>query len=62
MHYIRKTKNGTYVIQIPQYDDISGSLLKSIIKQSGVSKKIFWDAYYGYIPDYIKQEAFDLNN
>jgi len=45
-HYKRKTKKKTYVIQIPVSNDIDGDLLNSIIRQTGVSKKAFWNAYY----------------
>lgn len=44
-HFKRKTIRGTYPIQIPVSNDIDGDLLKSIIRQTGVSKKEFWKAY-----------------
>jgi predicted RNA binding protein YcfA (HicA-like mRNA interferase family) len=44
--YVRRSKKGLHTITIPTYDDISGKLLDSIIRQTGVKKKDFWNAYY----------------
>lgn len=45
--YKRQGENGKwYVITLPTYSDISGGLLDSIIRQTGVSKKIFWNVYF----------------
>jgi predicted RNA binding protein YcfA (HicA-like mRNA interferase family) len=54
--YKRITKAGLYVITIPQYPDIFGDVLHSIIRQTGVSKKEFWMAYYGDVPAKVIQE------
>ncbi len=43
--YKRKTRDGTFTIVIPLNNDIEGDLLASIIRQTGVSKKVFWKAY-----------------
>ncbi len=58
-HYKRKTRDGTYLITIPVDNDICGELLSNIIRQTGVTKKVFWGAYFGFVPDSVKQEIFD---
>ena len=35
-----------YPITVPTYKDISGDLLASIIHQSGVPKRAFWEVYF----------------
>jgi len=48
--YKRKLPGHTYIIIVPKYSDIGGTLLRSIIHQIGVSKKEFWKAYFeGFI-------------
>ena len=39
-----------YPITVPTYKDISGDLLASIISQTGLRKKAFWDIYSGLDP------------
>lgn len=47
LQYKRVTKDGTYLITIPKYSEIYGDVLRSIIRQTGVSKKKFWMMYFG---------------
>jgi len=45
--YKRTDEHGySYVITLPTYSDVFGMVLDSTIRQSGVSKREFWDAYY----------------
>jgi len=45
-YYKRKVENKTYPIIIPTSNDIDGALLRSIIRQTGVGKKKFWEKYF----------------
>lgn len=44
--FIRKDHKRAYVIIVPTYKEISSMVLRNIINQSGVSKKLFWDIYF----------------
>ncbi|MEW5784385.1 MAG: type II toxin-antitoxin system HicA family toxin [Bacillota bacterium] len=45
-HYELLDKSGvTHLIDIPKNNDIDGDLLRSIIRQTGVSKDEFWKAF-----------------